>query len=204
MRDNGRAMLHHALILASGFILAGESVHFDGELRPRFSERQRASTAESTRAGFAKWAATREGQAIVARFRNGEREVAIIENADESGIGRAPQPSLATLLAANDSTKRKRYELIVNPSLAAQYDGPSIDLGMPRTPTDVMATAWAGEMLHIDFYAQGIPLPHHERADFQERWRAVAGELGFPTMEHTTEHWSAVATPRRSTRRYFP
>jgi hypothetical protein len=33
-------MLHLTLILASGFILAGESVHFDGELRPRFSELQ--------------------------------------------------------------------------------------------------------------------------------------------------------------------
>lgn len=179
-------MLQLALIFASGFILAGESVHFDGDLRPRFSERQRAETAESTRAGFEKWAATPEGRAMLALFRNGEREVAIIENADERGIGRAPQPSFSTLLAANDPTKRKRYELIVNPALAALYDGPSIDVGLPRTPADVMATAWAAEMLHIDFYTRGIPLPHHERADFQQRWRAVAGQLGFPTMEHTS------------------
>ena len=51
-----------------------------------------------------------------------------------------------------------------------------------------MAAAWAAEMLHIDFYARGIALPHHERDDFQERWMAVAGQLGFGRMTHGMEH----------------
>jgi hypothetical protein len=50
-----------------------------------------------------------------------------------------------------------------------------------------MSTAWAAEMLHIDFYARGIPLPHHERPDFQERWQSVASELGFPVLQHDTD-----------------
>ena len=47
-----------------------------------------------------------------------------------------------------------------------------------------MAAAWAAELLHIDFYSRGISLPHHQRADFQREWRAIAEELGFPTMPH--------------------
>jgi hypothetical protein len=47
-----------------------------------------------------------------------------------------------------------------------------------------MAIAWAGEMLHIYFYARGISLPHHERPDFQEQWVAIASELGMATVRH--------------------
>lgn len=42
-------------------------------------------------------------------------------------------------------------------------------------------------MLHIDFYSQGIVLPHHGRADFQRAWREVARQLGFPGLEHDDE-----------------
>lgn len=112
----------------------------------------------------------------------------IIESADEPTIGRAPQPGFLILLAAADAKQLKTYRLIVNPALAAEYNGPkSIDLGLPRTAADAMALAWAGEMLHIEFYASGIPLPHHERADFQERWRKVADALGMSRAEHVTE-----------------
>ena len=173
--------------LLAAFLLAGETIRFDADLRPQFSERQQTASAASTRAGFARWAATAEGQLIIARFRGTDRDVVVLESIDESGIGRAPQPALGTLLAAGDASKSKRYELIVNPALAAQYGAPSIDLGLPRTPADVMAAAWAAEMLHIDFYARGIPLPHHERADFQERWLAVAEQLGLPNTEHGDE-----------------
>jgi hypothetical protein len=50
-----------------------------------------------------------------------------------------------------------------------------------------MATAWAAEMLHIYFYSKGISLPHHTRSDFQDEWRAMARELGFPDMRHDDE-----------------
>ncbi|HEY0157372.1 MAG TPA: hypothetical protein VGF28_08820 [Thermoanaerobaculia bacterium] len=172
----------------AGFVLAGESIAFDAGLRPRFSEHQVRATSLATRDGFALWSATAEGKAIIRRFHETEREVHVFESDSETGIGRAPQPGFATLLTAGDPTRRKRYDLILNPTLAGQYAKPStLDLGLPRTPGDVMAVAWAGEMLHIDFYADGIPLPHHQRNDFQERWRAVANALGFPLVDHATD-----------------
>jgi hypothetical protein len=171
-----------------GFILADEAIRFDADLRPQFSAHQLRSSDEATRAGLAKWASTPEGRSIIARFQDSDREVIVIESSDEPTIGRAPQPGFLTLLAAGDSKQLKTYRMIVNPALAAQYRGSkSIDLGLPRTPADAMALAWAGEMLHIEFYAAGIPLPHHHRNDFQRRWRLVAQALGMPRVEHVTE-----------------
>ena len=168
--------------------LASESVRFDAGSRPTFSPNQIASTAASTRAGLVKWAATVEGRAIIARLNADDREVTIVEDINEPGVGRAPQPKAAVLLAAQDQTRLKRYDLILNPSIAALYNNPeAIDLGLPRTPADVMAAAWAAEMLHIDFYARGISLPHHDREDFQARWVAVAAQLGFGRMTHGRE-----------------
>jgi len=57
-------------------------------------------------------------------------------------------------------------------------------LNEPANASDMMAVAWAGEMLHIYFYAQGISLPHHPRADFQDQWHAVADELGMVLVTH--------------------
>jgi hypothetical protein len=171
-----------------GFVLAAEPIVFDADQRPRFSAHQVAATAASTRAGLEKWSATLEGKSIIARFRAGDLEVDVVESADEPTIGRAPQPGFLILLAAGDRTKLKTYQLIVNPALAAEYNHPgAIDLGLPRTAADAMALAWAGEMLHIEFYAEGIPLPHHYRADFQERWRLVAAAMGMPRVQHVTD-----------------
>ena len=170
---------------AQGFVLAGEPLRFDEKFRPQFTKAQLDATAESTRLGLARWAATEQGRRIIGRFEGGDREVRIVESATEAGAGRAPQPGMATMLAVNDRTKLKRYELIVNPSIARQYDkANSLAWGLPRNAEDVMAAAWAAEMLHIDFYSRGIPLPHHQRPDFQERWRAVAAELGLTSMSH--------------------
>ncbi len=169
----------------AGFVLAGESIAFTSELRPKFSEHQMRATAGCTRDGFAQWAATPEGKAVIRRFTGGDREVHVVENTKEKGVGRAPQPGFATFLASGDATVVKRYELILNPALAGEYGDPqTVNLGLPRTPADVMAVAWAAEMLHIDFYASGIPLPHHDRIDFQERWLRVSGALGFPLVSH--------------------
>lgn len=171
-----------------GFILADEGIRFDSDLRPQFSEHQTRASAEATRAGLVKWAATGEGKSIIARFQADDREVIVTESADEPTIGRAPQPGFLTLLAAGDRKQLKTYSLIVNPAVAAQYDRPKeLNLGLPQTPADAMALAWAGEMLHIEFYARGIALPHHRRADFQERWRLVAGALGMPRAQHVTD-----------------
>ncbi len=169
--------------------LSSESVRFDAQHRPVFSAHQIVTTAASTRAGLTKWAATAEGRAILERMRGDDREVTIVEDSREIGIGRAPQPNPGTLLAAKDEQQVKQYRLILNPALAAQYNNPAaIDLGFPRSAADVMAAAWAAEMLHIDFYARGISLPHHERDDFQERWMTVAGQLGFGHMTHGIEN----------------
>lgn len=176
------------LVALFAVYLASESIRFDADLLPRFSPHQIESASASTRAGLAKWAATAEGRSIIVRLSRDEYEVTIVEDANEPGVGRAPQPAAATLLAAENRKQLKQYRLVVNPALAAQYNHPAaLDLGLPRTAADVMAAAWAAEMLHIDFYSRGIPLPHHGRADFQERWRAVAGQLGFPRMTHGTD-----------------
>lgn len=167
------------------FILAGEPVAFDADLRPRFTESQKSSTAGATRAGLERWAGTTEGQSIIRRAMERDRSVLVREDTEQASLGRAPQPGLTTLLAARDQKVAKRYTMILNPAIAEQYHNDSaVDLGRPRTETDAMALAWAAEMLHIDFYAAGVALPHHERADFQERWRAVVAELGFPNAPH--------------------
>lgn len=179
-----------ALILAS-VLLAGDRVEFDQQFHPHFNEHQMRASAMATRGGLEKWAATAEGKAILERMRGDDIEVDVVERRDEPSLGRAPQPGMATMLTANDHTRVKRYQLILNPGMALLYgrDG-LIHLGEPATPEEAMAAAWAGEMLHIEFYSRGIQLPHHERADFQERWHAVADQLGFPLMTHDTEHRS--------------
>jgi hypothetical protein len=60
----------------------------------------------------------------------------------------------------------------------------------PASAAQMMAVAWAAEMLHVSFYAQGISLPPHSRPDFQDAWRRAASELGFPTMVHDDEDFS--------------
>lgn len=176
-----------SFVLAT-FLFAGKPVAFDADLRPRFTEHQMRRTAHSTRAGFVKWAATAEGRRLIARFQLPEYEIAMIEDGDDDAPGRAPQPGIATFMFAADGTKVKRYDLILNPVLAASYDiAGALDMGEPRSARDVMAAAWAAEMLHIEFYADGIPLPHHSRREFQERWRKAAMELGFPRMRHVSE-----------------
>jgi hypothetical protein len=167
------------------FVLAGEHVAFDDSLQPVFSQHQIVVTSPITRAGFARWAATIQGRALIARFRSSEYEIAITEDQYEEGPGRAPQPGIRTFLSLPDHTAVKRFDLILNPFIASEYGRyPTLALGHPSTPIDVMTTAWAAEMLHIDFYSRGVPLPHPDRDDFQERWKAVALELGFPAMNH--------------------
>ena len=170
---------------AGGFVLAGEPLRFDAKYRPLFTARQLELTAESTRLGLIRWAATEQGKRIIGRFESGDREVFVTESAEEKGIGRAPQPGLGVMTAYNDRSQLKRYELILNPQLSSEYGRPNvIDFGLPKSPAEAMAAAWAAEMLHIDFYSRGIRLPHHRRSDFQQRWRAVAAELGLPAMDH--------------------
>jgi hypothetical protein len=168
----------------NGFILAGEPVAFDEQLLPRFTSGQIALASESTRKGFAMWAATGHGRRSIARFNTREFRIVVIEDLAEYGPGRAPQPAIATLIAANDPSRQKHYELILNPDWALPRDFRARLLSAPWQSADVMAATWAAEMLHIWFYAEGISLPHHGREDFQRHWRAVAAELGYPGLAH--------------------
>ena len=119
----------------------------------------------------------------------------------DDGTGDAPQPGIATLLIANDHTKMKTYDVILNPSFRpTPADATPMSLDEPSAPAQLMAAAWAAEMLHIDFYAHGISLPHHARADFQEQWREIARELGFPRLPHgDTDEIAAERSRRRPT-----
>ena len=166
------------------FVIAGEAVRFDADLRPRFTANQVLNSAEATRTGFVRWAATAHGQELIAYFDAAEYEIVVTEDADEVGMGRAPQPGIATLVASLDHSQRKSYDLVLNPGF---FRVPERMTPLPNqavTPADMMAAAWAGEMLHIYFYAQGISLPHHQRADFQREWRGVAAELGMSALTH--------------------
>ncbi len=166
------------------FVLAGESVYFDQQLMPHFTERQMLGSALETRTGLVRWAETPAGRRLIARFNAREYEIDVIEDSSEEGPGRALQPGLATLVAAGDHAAVKRYSLILNPDFRVPPGKNVFPSAQPLTQTDMMAAAWAGEMLHIDFYSRGISLPHHPRSDFQEEWRAVARELGYPDMKH--------------------
>jgi len=177
----------NAFIAAAAFILAGERVPFDAAQQPASTEKQVRQIAPEVRAGFARWAATRNGRRLIARFNSPEYAIVITEDAMEEGPGRAPQPALATLVGSGDHRAAKVYTVIINPEFrltAGHNIFPSIQ---PATTTEMMAAAFAGEMLHVDFYSRGISLPHHQRSDFQEEWRAMARELGHPDMKHEDE-----------------
>lgn len=182
----------------SGFRLAGERIRFDPMLQPQFTENQIRNTSDATRAGLAKFASTEYGRRLIRRFSNSEYKIVVTEDADESGTGRAPQPGIATLAAANDRARVKTYDLILNPTTFHLPKGmTALPWHEPASAADVMAAAWAGEMLHIDFYSKGISLPHHQRSDFQEEWRILAEELGFPALTHDDGDEGEARSPRR-------
>jgi len=190
-----RALLLVAVLLLTGlrqlpnsttFVLAGEPVQLDAKLHPAFTSSQLRNSFDATRVGLARWAATEEGQKIIRHLDPKEFRVVIAEDPHEDGAGRAPQPGIATLVAATDHTKLKVYTMILNPTFGVDRGVVALP-GHPTTTADLMSVAWAGEMLHIEFYARGISLPHHSRSDFQEEWHAVAGELGYPSMTHNDQ-----------------
>ena len=155
----------HAIVAAAVFVFCGGS-----EIR---------NCSPATRDGFARWAATEHGRAIIQHF---DGRIVVSEDLNEDGAGRAPEPGLATLA----SIGTRVYYLILNPNFALPAGMVPMP-NQPATPADMMAAAWAGEMLHVDFYARGISLPHHPRDDFQSEWEAVAAELGFPALRHNDE-----------------
>ena len=177
---------------AGAFILAGDRIRFDAGLRPQFTENQIRNTSPDTRAGLTRWAATGNGRRLIARFNAKEYEIFVVEDSAELGAGRAPQPALATLVAANNRAALKSYAVILNPELRVPKGRIVFPSMQPATQTDMMAAAWAGEMLHVDFYSRGISLPHHQRADFQQEWRAIAAELGYPNMKHEDDDERAI------------
>lgn len=188
MRPTALLLLLLALDADATVILGEEPVRLDAQRKVRFTEKQLSSTTVATREGFVRWAATAEGARILRHFEKAHCEIFVREDVHEPGMGRAPQPGIATLVASNNDAKRKVYELILNPM---SRDVPKEMKPLPQHPAttaDFLAAAWAAEMLHIEFYSRGILLPHHRRADFQERWEAVAAQLGFPTMAHDDDH----------------
>ena len=172
------------LLLLSVIFIAGEAVRFDATMTPQFTSNQLMRSAPATRAGLTRWAATAHGRELIDYFDAGKYEIRITEDSDEEGVGRAPQPGLATLVAAGDHSQKKSYELMLNPGYFRLPEGMTPLPNQPVTPGDMMAAAWAGEMLHIYFYSRGISLPHHQRADFQREWRGVATELGMSALTH--------------------
>lgn len=176
------ALVANRPVYPTAVVLAGEPLWLNAQRAPLFTPKQLEQTSAATRRGFAAWAATAEGNRLLRCFDRREFRIDVREDDVEASPGRAPQPPLSTLVSARDHAAMKSYELILNPSFGAKGFTPVA--GHPSTPADIMATAWAAEMLHIYFYSRGFSLPHHQRAEFQQRWRAVATELGFATLPH--------------------
>lgn len=168
-------------------VLGGERIRLGDDLDVQFTDSQLRRSQSVTRAGLVRWAATAQGRRLLTAFAQNNHKIVVIEDAEEQGAGRAPQPGIATLLAANDPAQMKVYEIILNPAPAVIPKGMTPLPNQPATAEDFVALAWAAELLHIHFYARGIPLPHHHRPDFQEAWLEIAAQLGFPTSEHGEE-----------------
>ena len=165
-------------------MLASEPVHFDRDFNPQFTKTQIAGSDDATRAGLARWAKTPHGREILEYFAPPEYVIRVHEDTDEPAAGRAPQPGIGTFVFVHDHSRPKTYDIILNPAFFKLPDGMHPLLNMPATPADMMAIAWAGEMLHVYFYAHGIVLPHHSRGDFQDEWQAMADELHMPLVTH--------------------
>src|SRR3954447_4221215 len=153
-----RSLLFLALLLTVGF----------KQTPPRSAIILPDHSSNATRGGFARWAATEAGQKIIRHLDPSEFQIVVAEDPDEDGAGRAPQPGIATLVAANNHAKLKSYTLILNPTYGLDR-GKRVGAlpGRPRPPEAVMACAWAGEIPQSDFPARGLSLPHHNRPDFQ-------------------------------------
>src|SRR6476469_238221 len=100
----------------SSLTLAGERVQFAGDFTPRFTPVQMKKSAEATRVGLAKLAKTPHGRKLIAFFNGPEYEIRVTEDPNEEAAGRAPQPGIATFMAAHDRGKVKVYDLILNPA----------------------------------------------------------------------------------------
>ncbi|HEY2321349.1 MAG TPA: hypothetical protein VGJ82_00670 [Thermoanaerobaculia bacterium] len=175
-------MLIAALIY--GIVLAGEPVRFDANQKIAFTDAQLHATSAATREGLVRFAATPDGRRMLRHFATAEYTIIVSESDDDSEVASAPEPGIATLIAANDHSILKKYAIVLHPVAFSLPDGATALPNQATTPADQMAAAWAAELLHIDFYARGISLPHHQRADFQREWRTIANELGFPGMLH--------------------
>jgi len=174
-------------------LLAGEPVRFLPV--PQFTMRQVRQTADATRAGLTRWAATEHGRMVIASLASKEYDVVVLEDGADVSAGNAPQPGIATLAASGDHSKVKTYVIVLNPTFYAELKDMKPLRTEAGTLPELMSAAWAAEMLHVYFYAQGVSLPHHPRPDFQEMWRAMATELGFPTMRHDDEDEVACCSP---------
>lgn len=163
----------------ASLLLAGERIHIDRQFGPQFTPHQMRTTEEATRIGLARLAATPHGRRMIEFFAENGCEIEVIEDGAESGIGRAPEPGIATLAG-----RSHRFAIILNPGYYRIPKGMWPFAGQPASAADAMAIAWGGELLHIYFYARGISLPHHSRGDFQQQWREIAAELGMPAVHH--------------------
>ena len=168
-------------------LLGGERIRIGADSTIEFTASQIRRSEAATRAGLMRWAATAQGRRLLAAFAKNQDKIVVIEDRAEEGAGRAPQPGMATLLAATDPAQMKVYELVLNPAPVVLPKGATPLPNQPATTEDFVALAWAAELLHISFYARGIPLPHHQRPDFQEQWLEIATQLGFPTSKHGEE-----------------
>ena len=179
-----------AAAIIYGIVLAGEPVQVDANAKITFTAAQMRSISFPTRQGLVLLASTPDGRRLLRKFAAREYAIVVTEGAENGEAGSAPEPGIATLVAWNDHSVCKQYEIVLHPITFSLPEGATAFPHQADTPADQMAAAWAAELLHIEFYARGISLPHHQRADFQREWQTIVQQLGFPTMTHGEEEES--------------
>src|SRR5512132_2034955 len=102
-------------MLLYGVLLAGEPLHFDANQRIYFSESQLRGTSAATREGLIRFASTPHGRRMLRRFATSEYTIVVIEDENGGEVGSAPQPGIATLIAASDHAIPKSYEIVLHP-----------------------------------------------------------------------------------------
>src|SRR5688572_3262035 len=90
-------------------LLGGERIRIGADSTIEFTASQIRRSEASTRAGLMRWAATAHGRRLLSAFAKNQDKIVVIEDREEEGAGRAPQPGMATLLAAADPAQMKVY-----------------------------------------------------------------------------------------------
>ena len=166
---------------------AEEPIHFDEHQMPVLSDLQRRELESDFQKGLERYARTREGKAMIAKYgRPGSIDIRIRLAPNDEGILGSAAPASNNLAAAVGAAPFV-YVVTINSSLEGVEirDAKPIGYVYPANTTDLRALQIGAEILHVDFFVEGSRAgTHHENEEFQARWSAFVRELGYPGFPH--------------------